>query len=102
MDRFGLYGHDAPWCPFQQPENIKDREIKESVLQYKVTHSIEQDAFPEKLKEAIKSLSVTQRTRLPKPFARFAEADTPSDEDEDIKYEQSPPGSQDDNMIDTA
>jgi hypothetical protein len=25
LDRFRLFGHDAPWCPFLHPENIKDR-----------------------------------------------------------------------------
>jgi hypothetical protein len=29
LDRFGFPGHDAPWCPFLHPENIKDRQNKQ-------------------------------------------------------------------------
>jgi hypothetical protein len=46
LDSFGFSGHDAPWCPFLHPENIKDWEIRQSVLQFKVTHSMKQDAVP--------------------------------------------------------
>jgi hypothetical protein len=55
LDRFGLSGNDAPWCLCLHPDNIKDREIKQHVLQFKITHYIKQDAVPEKLNEAIKS-----------------------------------------------
>jgi hypothetical protein len=82
LDRFGFSSHDAPWCPFLHPDNIRDREINQRVLQYKVTHSIKQDPVPDKLKQALKDMPNPQKARLPKPIARFAEADPmPSDED---------------------
>jgi hypothetical protein len=83
LDIFGFSGHDAPWYPLLHPENIKDREIKQRGLQLKVAHSMKQDVVPEKLKEAIRSRPVSQQARLPKPVARFAEAEIPSDEDSD-------------------
>jgi hypothetical protein len=100
VDRFGFSVHDAPCCPFLQPENIKDREINQRVLQLKFTHSMKQDAVPEKLKEAIKSRTVPQQARLPNPVAQFAEADIPSDEDSDS--EQFPSENHEDPEIDTA
>lgn len=42
---------------------------------------MKQDAFPEKLKEASQPRISPQQARLTKPVARFAEADSPSDED---------------------
>jgi hypothetical protein len=33
LDSFGFSSHDAPWCPFLHPEDIRDRDIKQRVLQ---------------------------------------------------------------------
>jgi hypothetical protein len=63
LDIFGLSGHDAPWCSFLHPENIKDHDIKQRVLQFKVTHSMKQDVVPEKFKEAIQSRQASRPIR---------------------------------------
>jgi hypothetical protein len=84
LDRFGFPGHDDTWCPFLHPDKIRDREIKQRVLQYKVTHSTKQDPVPDQLKQALKDMTNPQKARLPKPVVRFAEADPmPSDQDSD-------------------
>jgi hypothetical protein len=93
LDQFGFSSHDAPWCPFLHPDNIKDREIKKWVLQYKVTHSIKQDSVPDQLKQAIKDIPTPHKACLPEPVVHFAEADAmPYDEDS---------GSGDENTEDT-
>jgi hypothetical protein len=80
LDRFCFHGHDAPWCPFWHPENTKDREIKQRILQYKVTHAIKQDNFPYKFKQAMGSLPVPQQAPLPNPTVKTALTDLVADD----------------------
>jgi hypothetical protein len=84
LDRFGFSGHDAPCCPFLHPDNIKDREIKQHVLHYKVTNSMNQDPVPDKLKDAIKVRTVSLRARMPKAVICLADADAPPSDEESI------------------
>jgi hypothetical protein len=100
LSMFGFSGHDAPWCPFLHPDKIKDREIKQRVLQYKLTHSIKQDHVPDLLKKSLKSGPLPQQERLPKPIARFAEGG-PIDSDEESASEGNAASHDDDPAVDS-
>jgi hypothetical protein len=62
------------------PRNIKDREIKQRILQYKVTHAIKQDPVPDKLKQTMRSLPIPQQARLPNPTVKTAMLDLVADD----------------------
>jgi hypothetical protein len=83
------------------PDNTKDRESKQRVLQYKITNSMKQDPVPDKLKDDIKVRTVPLQARMPKPVVRFAEADDPPSDKESVTDDTSPP-SQEDRIIDSA
>jgi hypothetical protein len=68
LDHFGFPGHYAPWCPFLHPENTKDREIKQRILQYKVTRAIKQYPVPDKLKQSMRLIPVPPNARILKPI----------------------------------
>lgn len=82
LDKFGFLGHGAPWCPFLHPDNIRDREIKQRVQQFKITHAIKQDPVPDKLKHAIR-LQPPPSSRLPRSSVKFAVMDNDISEDGD-------------------
>jgi hypothetical protein len=60
-----------------------------------------QDPFPDKLKEAIKLRTVPIQARVPKPVVRFADADAPPSDEESVADETSPP-LQEGNAIESA
>jgi hypothetical protein len=100
LDRFSFSGHDAPWCPFLHLDNIKDREIRQRILQFKVTHSIKQDPVPDQLKQVNRSSPHPQPACLPKPIVRFSEVD-PIPLVEESASENSPSTEEQDPMIDS-
>jgi hypothetical protein len=50
LDRFNFHSHDAAWFPLLHDENIRDREVKERVIQYRIQNKIKQHPLPDGLK----------------------------------------------------
>jgi hypothetical protein len=95
LGKFGFPGHDASWCLFLHPDNIKDHEIQQRVLQYKITQSIKQDPVPDKLKQALRS-HTPPAAHIPHPTVKFATTnmdipeDTPDFEEFDLEPQEEP------------
>jgi hypothetical protein len=60
--KYTFHSHGAAWFPLLRVDNIREWEVKECVLQFRIQHKMKQDLIPEGIK---KPKPTPLRTRIP-------------------------------------